>query len=72
MCSRCIHVVANNFAYLYDVTYNFLPFPLFVKLLNHKCAISIAFALTLTAPLQSACRARPIVESVPLTAARSI
>jgi hypothetical protein len=34
--SRCIHVVANNFAYLYDVTYNFLPFPLFVKFINHK------------------------------------
>lgn len=34
--TRCIHVVANNFAYLYDVTYNFLPFPLFVKFINHK------------------------------------
>lgn len=34
--SRCIHVVANNFAYLYDVTYNFLPFPLFVAFVNHK------------------------------------
>lgn len=36
ICSRCIDVVASNFAYLYNVDYAFLPFDLMERLLYHK------------------------------------
>jgi hypothetical protein len=34
--ARCVDVVASNFAYIYDVSYDFLPYDLFVKLVYHK------------------------------------
>ncbi len=34
--ARCIDVVASNFAYIYDVNYDFLPYDLFLKLIYHK------------------------------------
>lgn len=34
--NRCVTVVAANFAYLYDVTYDYLPYALFAKLVSHK------------------------------------
>jgi hypothetical protein len=33
--SRCIDVVASNFAYIYDVNYDFLPCNLFLRLVYH-------------------------------------
>ncbi len=33
---RCIDVVASNFAFIYDVNYDFLPYDLLVKLIYHK------------------------------------